>query len=277
MNSDFTSILLEIKKRYLVMSDAQLFQYFCDTTRNFIFYDDSVESCDVSEEFHVQRIKSLMQSVRRMAIRKSFQISGLECAGFERDDWIQQAMITMFECCRSYDGKRPFDNYVRFMVSKKMEDVRRTLLRKNPPVDSDRLRLYKKIKKVRGDKERMQKLVEESGYTEEELTEMVNHGAGMRIFTENKNEVEQEAGFQNISYSTPENSIEHNELGEILLHCINNLTELKQRVFRLHEMQQLSLRTIFDRIKYNRSFATFKRWYKSDVYESVKKCVISNA
>ncbi len=269
---------MEIKKKYLAMSDVELFQYFCNATRSFIFCDGGDDEYASPEKIHEQRIKALIHSVRRMAIRKSFQISGLECAGFERDDWIQQAMITMFECCRSYDGKRPFDNYVRFMVSRKMEDVRRTLLRKNPPVDSDRLRLYKEVKRAQNDKGKMQKLVKESGYTEKELIEIANNGVGTRTFTAVNDDMRQETVGQQGSFpQTPEDSLEHSELGDILLRCINNLTELKQRVFRLHEIQQLSLRRIFEHIGYDRSFATFKRWYKDDVYESVKKCVISSA
>ncbi len=257
------------------MSDIELFQYFCDATRHFVF--SSTKEDEEGHNFsHEQRVKSLLGSVRRMAVKKSFQVSGAEALIFCQADWIQQAVIAMFECCQSYDGKRPFDNYVRFMVSRKMEDIQRALLRKNPPTDKERFALYKKIKSAQKDRRKMEELVEVSGYTEGELREILNEGVGARMVTVDENKGDNTAGFQQESHHVlPEHSVEHKELRQILQQCIDRLTEIQQRIFRLHEMEELSLRTIFDQIDYDRSFATFKRWYKKDIYEVVTQCVTS--
>ncbi len=260
------------------MSDTELFRYFCDTTRNFNFsYSESDITHKFSGTFHEQRIKSLIKSVRHMAVRKSYQTSDITSMALGQEDWIQQAMITMFECCQSYDGKRPFDNYVRFMVSRKMEDLQRTLLRKNPPVDRERFRLYTEMRKIKGDKKKLRQLAASSGYSEKELSEIYNSGVGTRTVTVSDSETVSAASRQREAPSpSPEDQLEQDEIRQILLHCIDKLTELKRRVFRLHEMQELSLRAIFDHIDYDRSFASFKRWYKNDVYEAVKRCVTAN-
>ncbi len=260
------------------MSDTELFHYFCDTTRNFNFsYTEKSAAQKFSGTFHEQRIKSLIKSVRHMAVKKSLQTSDFASIALGQEDWIQQAMITMFECCQSYDGERPFDNYVRFMVSRKMEDIQRTLLRKNPPVDRERLRLYTEMKKIKGDKKKLRQLAATSGYTEKELIEISSSGVGSRTVTAHDEQTEYAVSQQyEVSSATPEDQVEQDEIRQILLHCIDKLTELKQRVFRLHEMQELSLRAIFDHINYDRSFATFKRWYKNDVYETVRRCVSAN-
>lgn len=259
-----------------MISSTELFHYFCNTTKGFLFSEgEQKAACEkFSGNEHEKRVKTLIQSVHSMALKKSMQTARLTSAGFAQEDWVQQAIITMFECCKAYDGTRPFDNYVRFMVAKKMADVQRSFLRKNPPTDAMRLRLYKEIKKIQGNSQAMQKLATENGCTTEDLEEIFASGVGNRTFTgENHDAVSTSPFVANMS--TPEKEAEHNEMKKILLQCIGALGKIEQRIFRLHEMNNLSLRAIFDHIAYDRSFATFKRWYKDSIYESVKRCVFS--
>ncbi len=210
-----------------------------------------------------------------MAVKKSLQLPETFSADCSREDWIQLAVITMFQCCEEYDRKRPFDNYVRFMVSRKLADKQRSILRKNPPADSEVLYLFNEMKKVQGDKQAIANLARDTNRSLEQLQEIVDVGVGPRIFTSEVDEASQAATPSRAP--TPEAQVAGKQIRKILLKCINNLSEKSKNLFLQHEMEDSSFKILFTQVCCNRSLASFKRWYKAEIFERVQLCVTSQS
>lgn len=224
---------------------------------------------------HAREVKALIAQVRRMAVTKSLQLPETFAADCDREEWIQTAMITMFHCCETYDGKRPFDNYVRFMVSRKLMDKQRFLLRKNPPADKEILYLYGEMKKTMGDKNTIARLAQDTNHTVEQLQNIVDAGVGARVFTSETEDVLRTAASS--SSMVPEAQTEAREIQEILWACVDRLAQKSKALFIRHEMEEISFKNLFVEAFCTRSFATFKRWYKAEVFEQVRHCVVSQS
>lgn len=255
-----------------------LFQYFCSTTAGFVFSTrQNVIPATITGTPHEREVQALINDVRRMAVKKSMQLPETFSTDCDRDDWIQLAMITMFECCDKYDRKRPFDNYVRFMVSKKMADNHRSLLRKNPPADREVLYLYHEMKKIQGDEAAIAGLADDTGKSVEQLREIVEVGVGARTFTgelttdDGKNTTIEIAS----NKRTPEEKIADKEIRRILLQCMNKLSDKARHLFQQHEIEEISFKKLFEQVCYKKSFASFKRWYNIEVFDLVQQCVLS--
>ncbi len=255
-----------------------IFDFFCTATKGFVFSSQQKSiPATITGTNHEREVKLLINDVRRIALKKSMQLPETFSSYCDQDDWIQLAMITMFECCEKYDGQRPFDNYVRFMVSKKMADHQRTLLRKNPPADKEILFLYHEIKKTRGDNKAIAKLAEDTGKTVEQLLEIVNTGVGARTFTnELPDEYRKNFAINHVSKTqTPEEITATREMQQTLLLCLAELPQKKQALFLKHEIEEVSFKRLFEQVGYEKSFATFKRWYKTEIFDPVQRCVLS--
>lgn len=257
--------------------ENDFFKYFCTETEGFVFsIQQSTIPAGISGTSHEREVKALFTDVRRMAVKKSLQLPESFSADCDREDWIQLAMVTMFQCCEKYDRKRPFDYYVRFMVSKKLADKHRSLLRKNPPADRDILYLYNEMKKIQGDEAAIITLAETTNRSVEQLRELVDAGVGPRMFI---SEVSDAMPLQETEFNkptlTPEDEAEKKEMTSILQACINKLSEKSKSLFLRHEIDEVSFKTIFIEACYKRSFASFKRWYKADIFERVQQCVLS--
>lgn len=252
------------------------FDFFYTKTEGYLF---SMRQGDIpasiSGDPHAREVKALITEARRMAVKKSLQLPETFAADCDREEWIQTAMITMFHCCESYDGKRPFDNYVRFMVSRKLLDKQRSLLRKNPPADKEILYLYSEMKKIMGDKTAIAGLARDTNRTKEQLQNIVDAGVGHRVFTS-----ETEDTFRTAASSAsmvPEAQIAVREIQEILWACVDRLAQKSKALFIRHEMEEISFKKLFAEACCTRSFATFKRWYKTEVFEQVRHCVVSQS
>jgi len=258
------------------MMEEGFFNYFYSRTEGFVFsIEQKVIPGSISGTPHERVIKFLMTGIRRMAVKKSLQLPENFSADCDRDDWIQLAMITMFQCCEKYDRKRPFDNYVRFMVSKKLADKHRSLLRKNPPADKETLYLYNEMKKIQGNEEAIAKLAQDTNRSMEQLQELIDAGVGPRTFTSQVSDVSfPEAATKNPS---PEARLDKEEMAEILWRCIKALSQKAKFLFIRYEMEEsdISLKKLFIEACCKRSLATFKRWYKAEVFERVQQCVVS--
>jgi DNA-directed RNA polymerase specialized sigma24 family protein len=150
-------------------------------------------------------------------------------------------MITMFECSESYDRKRPFDHYVRFIVKRRLEDQRRKLYRQNPKVIDD-------------------KTDAPSG--------------GKRLFSEISESIQRKA--ESATTIEPERHYLMKEAQRILLNCFHRLGKTEQMLFAKHELENVSFKKLFKLMPaYNKSFATFKRWYTSEIFDRVRLCVKS--
>lgn len=256
--------------------ETDFFNFFCAKTEGYLF---SLRQKDIPDyihgEPHARAVKALLTDVRRMAVKKSLQLPETFAADCDRKEWIQTAMVTLFHCCETYDGKRPFDNYVRFMVSRKLADKQRSLLRKNPPADKDILYLYGEMKKNMGDKAAIARLARDTNRSEEQLQDIVNAGVGSRLFTSATEDTLRTAASS--SSVVPEAEIESRELHEILWNCIDRMTQKSKALFIRHEMEEISFKKLFIEACCTRSFATFKRWYKAEVFARVKDCVLSQS
>ncbi len=254
------------------------FEYFCSATAGFVF---SIRQQDIPENIqgdpHEREVLYLMNGVRRMAIQQSLKLPESFAAECDRDDWIQLAMITMFECCEQYDRKRPFDNFVRFMVSRKLADKQRALLRKNPPADREILTLYYEMKKIQGNDAAIARLAEETGKNVEELRRIVESGVGARVFTSERLSTDDDdfASTEAVSKDkTPEQEIRDRELQRILFECMEKLSKQARALFQQHEFEEKSFKKLFAIAEYSKSFASFKRWYKREIYDPVQQCVL---
>ena len=258
--------------------ETGFFKYFCSATAGFVF---SVRQQDIPETItgdpHEREVLYLMNAVRRMAVQKSLKLPESFVADCDREDWIQLAMITMFECCEQYDHKRPFDNFVRFMVSKKLADKQRALLRKNPPADREILTLYYEMKKIQGNDAAIARLAEETGKSVEELRHIVEYGVGARVFTSERTAADDDdfVSAEPVSRGkTPEQEVRDRELQRILLECMEKLSRHARALFQQHEFEEKSFKKLFAIAGYSKSFASFKRWYKRKIYDPVQQCVI---
>lgn len=223
------------------------FHYFEERTRGYAFN---------SKEAHFKRVQELLTQVRKMAIKKYFQTPKRMETVFPKEDWIQTAMITLFECCESYDGRQPFDHYARFMVSRRLTDRQRELYRKNPT-------------ELEGDKERTAPShieaeaydrAEPSGHCRRPVTEVL---------------MDQHPPKDASDASSPETAYMMEESRRTLLDCIEKLDNEARVLFVCHEMEEDSFQVLFDRFHIGKemAFSSFKRWYKDQVFESVKNCV----
>ena len=262
--------------------ETGFFEYFCTATAGFVFSTHQQDIPDtITGESHEREVLFLINQVRSMAVKKSMHLPESFVADCDRDDWIQLAMITMFECCEKYDRKRPFDNFVRFMVSRRLADRQRSLLRKNPPVDREIMSLYHELKKTSDNEKAITQLAEDTNKSVEELNRIVAAGVGPRVFTseltvgERNEQAQMEMPDSN--QQTPEQNIQERELRRILIECMNKLSEKSRHLFHLHEFEELSFKKIFSLTEYTKSFASFKRWYKSDIFDKVQDCVLTKA
>lgn len=207
--------------------DEGFYQYVLRKTDGFVFSDDAV---------HADRIRRLVTQVRKMAISYQYKTPSGFAKEFDQDDWIQHAMIHLFKCIESYDRKRPFDNYVRYIVKRRLEDQRRKLYRKNPEVDT---------------------------------------GAGdgpQRLFCEASASVQRKARADHAA--EPEQRFLKEEATRVLLDCIRRLEKIERMLFTRHEMENVSFKKLFKLVPdYAKSFATFKRWYQTNIFNRVKGCV----
>jgi RNA polymerase sigma factor (sigma-70 family) len=221
--------------------EKQFFQYFIEQTKGFLFAAEGGLPTGQETDGHDSRVRKLVGQVRKMAIAYHFRTPGAVAREMDRDDWVQQAMITMFECCQSYDRQRPFDHYVRFMVKRRLEDQRRMLYRKNP-------------KAWQG--------------------ETSQSGSDERLFCELGETVERKT--HSSTSREPEQKSLMNEAHRLLLECIQRLKETERMLFTKHEMEEVSFRDLYQSIpEFGKSFATFKRWYLAEVFDRVKECVHS--
>ena len=258
--------------------ETGFFEYFCSATAGFVF---STRQQDIPETLtgdrHEREVLYLMNAVRRMAVQKSLKLPESFAADCDRDDWIQLAMITMFECCEQYDRKRPFDNFVRFMVSRKLADKQRALLRKNPPVDREILILFYEMKKIRGEDTAIARLAEETGKSVEELRCIVETGVGARVFTSEQTATDDDDYVPTEAVSqgkTPEQEVRDQELQRILFECMKKLSKQAMILFQQHEFEEKSFKKLFAISEYSKSFSGFKRWYKTEIYDPVQQCVL---
>jgi len=254
--------------------ENDFFQYFHEETKGFVFSTRQRDiPCSIQGDPHAREVKALITEIRRMAIKKSFQLPESFAADCDREDWIQLSLITMYHCCENYDRKRPFDHYVRFMVSCRLRDKQRSLMRKNPPTDRDILYLHSEMKKIKGNTAAIAKLAEETNHTIEQLQEIVHSGVGQRVFTpETENTLNTAASPASL---LPGAQTEAKEIKKILLACIKRLTDKQKALFLRHEMEEISLKNLYNEACCRRSFATFKRWYKAEIFEKVQQCVLS--
>lgn len=254
--------------------ENEFFSYFYNETKGFVFSTRQRDiPSSIGGDSHARQVKALITEVRKMAIKKSFQLPETFSADCDREDWIQLSMITMYQCCEKYDGDRPFDNYVRFMVSRKLQDKQRSLMRRNPPTDREVLYLCRELKKIKSDENAIAKLAEETNRTVEQLQELSASGVGPRVFA---SETESTLHFAASSGSlSPGAQTEAKEMRRILLSCIDRLAENEKALFIRHELEEMSFKTLFAESCYEQSFATFKRWYKTEIFEKVRKCVLS--
>jgi len=252
----------------------EFFLYFYKETKGFVFSTRQRDiPSSIGGDSHARKIKALIAEVRRMAIKKTFQLPETFIAECDRDDWIQLSMITMYHCCERYDHNRPFDNYVRFMVSRRLQDKQRSLMRKNPPTDREVLYLYAEMKKIKSDDQAIARLAEDTDRTVEQLQELVSSGVGPRVFVSGMEDV-LETAVSSESLS-PGAQAEAKEKHTILFACIDKLSNKQKSLFIRHEMEDISFKKLFTESCCERSFATFKRWYRSEIFEVIRKCVLS--
>lgn len=204
------------------------YRFFLHKTEGFVFSDSGS---------HRERVLRLVTQVRKMAITYYYKTPAAFEKEFNQDDWIQHAMITMYECVESYDRNRPFDHYVRFITKRRLEDQRRKLYRQNPNTQTS------------DDSDRTAKIFRP-------LSESIERNAKAKTSDE------------------PEQHYLMKEARQVLLLCVRQMEKTGQMLFAKHEMEAVSFKKLFKLVpNYTKSFASFKRWYKTDIFDRVKECV----
>ena len=191
---------------------------------------------------------------------------------YPKEDWIQFAMIKLLECCDTYDQKRPFDHYVRFIISKRLIDRQRKIFGENPPVQRDLHQLYRSLKREKGSSPGVKDLMDYTNRSEKEIRSFLEDGFGKRLFVHHTAATKRKA--ESKTASSPEKCFINKEMRLVLWNCISRLESKLKHIFIRHEMEGVSFKRLYRQPhSNNKSLATFKRWYKANVYEPVKNCV----
>jgi len=122
-------------------------------------------------------------------------------------------------------------------------------------------------------------LAEDTGKSTDELRQIVASGVGTRVFTSQLTGDDDHGNAPMdiaADTATPEEEVRKKQLHRILLQCMEQLSEQGRNLFQLHEFEELSFKKLFSLSGYRKSFAGFKRWYKSEIFEPVQRCVLAN-
>ncbi len=228
-----------------------------------------------SGELRAYRIKALLKQVRKMALKRFFQMPESFRKVSTQEDWIQEAMILFCQLSKHYDkDKGSFENYVRFMISRRLVSIQRTLFRKNPPVDEELLKLAASIKREKGKTPSTEDLADLTGRSEASVRSALEAGGGPRIFTEMP---EGGAAPKDVKIGvSPEDQYIRHETRKVLWGCINRLDPLSKLLFVRHEFYEVSLRELYRKFPFStESQSTFQRTYKRSIYGRVQRCVQS--
>lgn len=253
--------------------EKSYYQYFLQRTEKFIFSGNENKSPDrLDAEQRQEILKALMKQVSKMAVKNYYQMPKSFSVIYPKEDWIQFAMIKFLECCDSYDHERPFDHYVRFTLSRRLIDRQRKIYGENPPVQKELHQQFKLLKHQKGSAPNIKELMDYTGRSENEIRDFFEDGFGKRMFIHETDNVSRKAEAK--AGISPEKQYINKEARRILWNCIDHLNPELKLLFVRHEMEGVSFKKIYDQIpRINKSLATFKRWYKTDVYDPVKNCV----
>lgn len=228
-----------------------------------------------SDELRAYRMEALLKQVRKMALKRFFQMPDSFRKVNNQDDWIQEAMILFCQHTQDYDkDKGSFENYIRFMISRRLISLQRTLFRKNPPVDDELLKLAASIKREKGEAPSTADLADLTGRSEASVRSALEAGGGPRVFTEMPEDGPAPKDVK-IGVSPEDQYIRH-ETRKILWGCINRLDPLSKLLFVRHEFYEVSLRELYSKLLFStESLSTFQRTYKRNIYGRVQRCVKS--
>lgn len=277
----------------------QYFQIFLKLTETFIFSDTSQQAdADCNEKLHSQRLLELIHQVQRMAKRKYYQMPVGVQSGHELDDWVQEAVVTMFECCRKYDNKRPFDHYVRFIVSRRLTDIQRKAFRHNPPTNQAIFSLFQELKRELKREPTAVELAEYTGRQQEEIENLLENGFGSRVVVDGL-DIENHTGSGNIQWphcdvgssnagqsdiysssswsgTSAESNCIRQEARKVLWECLDDILPEDRMLYLQHEFNNDSFAQLYGELNITKmSLATFKRRYQTDIFDPVKDCVVS--
>lgn len=253
--------------------EQSYYQYFLTRTKEYIFSgeeNDSRDRIDIGQQ--KEKLKALMKQVSKMAVRSYYQIPKSVSVVYPKEDWIQFAMIKFLECCDTYDHQRPFDHYVRFTLSRRLIDRQRKIFGENPPIQKDLHQQYKALKRQKGSPPSVKELMDYTNRSEKEIRTFLEDGFGNRMFIRNADTINRNA--EAVADGSPEKQYIDKETRLILWDCINLLESELKHFFVRHEMEGVSFKKLYSQpyLK-KKSLATFKRWYKTNVYNPVKNCV----
>jgi len=258
--------------------EERYFQAFTSQTKDFIFSRVENEPENITgDKLRNFRLLALIRQVRKMAVKKFYQMPESFTAAHAMEDWIQEAMLIMFQCCQSCDRRRPFDHYVRFMVSKRLVSLQRKVFSENPPANRD---IYKKVQAFKLKNKRLptaEELAKETGIDKARIQEYLEGGAGQRVVTALTEETEAVSQTKDVKIGlSPETQYMHHEARKILRDCIEKLQPEAKMLFIRHEFDEQPFRKLFQQFNINTTgFSTFKRRYRQNVYTAVEDCVSS--
>jgi len=260
-------------KNGILEMEQSYYQYFLKRTEEFIFSDEENEPLNrTNSGQRKEMLKALIKQASKMAVKSFYQMPKSFSVVYPKEDWIQFVMIKFLECCDTYDHQRPFDHYVRFALSRRLIDRQRKIFRENPPIQKDLHQQYKSLKRQKGVPPSVKELMDYTSRDENEIRRFLENGFGKRMFIHRTDAVKRKA--ESKSGVSPEKQYIDKEARLILWNCINQLKPESKLIFIRHEMEGMSFKKIYEKLtRSKKSLATFKRRYKTDVYNLVKDCV----
>ncbi len=249
-----------------------------EMTGEFSFSEVSGEPSKASEnEIRLFRLKALINQVRQMAVRKFYQMPESFRVMHTMEDWIQDAVILLWNLCSTYDPERaPFNNYARFIATRRLTDIQRGLFRKNPPVYDELKKIEASLKGKKGGKPTIEDMAEFMGLSERQVRKIIERGVGQRIVSregEGDSIKEVKTGW------SPEEQYIRLEARKILWGCIDLLEQGQRTLFIYHELEKVSHEKLYDNPGNrkilecrNGSLSTFKRRY-GKIYDRVRDCL----
>lgn len=245
-------------------------------TKNFPFSGTVGEASSGSqEEIRLSRLEMLVNQVRKMALQKHFQMPDSFRTERTADDWIQEAMIMLYNLCSDYDPERGnFDNYARFIIPRRLTSIQRDIFRKNPPLTEALRKIAVSLKREKGRDPTLEELSDFTGRSISEIRDFMEYGTGKRIFA-TENEAAHEKKDVKVGM-TPEEQYIKLEERRILWDCVDQLDPESKLLFIRHHIEGSSFEKLLENPgirKIFRSLSTLKRKYRENIFNVLRDCV----
>ncbi len=233
--------------RYNEIYMQGVFSKLLEITKDFAFCETKGDPKNATkEELHRGRLLALITAVRKAAMKKFRQMPEDLRIVDNQDDWIQQAMITLFEESLKYKPKEGYcyNKYMISIINKRLVSLQRSVFAKNPPVDDDLRKMIAAIRRELGRPPTPEEISDRTGVSLEVVRRVLNEGVSTtRLFVRASEDVdlnEWTQAQQDRPGGTPEELYLQKEVRTIILDCLDRMRPYDKCLLILRYFEGLS-------------------------------------